>query len=86
MLFDGLGIADGLQKGAFYAVVVKDRHPSLPAADEPYCTRSQMVSYRAQGGVELARAHQYLRPDRTIGLSGRPDPKRVLVDGTVYFC
>jgi hypothetical protein len=30
--------------------------------------------------------HQYLRPDGTLGLSGRPDPKLVLYEGVVYYC
>jgi hypothetical protein len=35
--------------------------------------------------VEIARAHQYLRPDDTLGLSGKPDPKRVVDDGVLYW-
>jgi len=43
-----------------------------------------MVSYRDASGNEVARVHQYLRPDGTIGASGKPDPKRVFINGTLY--
>ncbi|HVB80510.1 MAG TPA: hypothetical protein VNE82_11275 [Candidatus Binataceae bacterium] len=62
-----------------------ERHPSPPAAGEPYCTRSQEVSYiDPDTNEEVARAHRYLRPDGTIGASGRPDPKRVRYNGILY--
>jgi len=72
------------RSGEFTAVVIEDRHPSLTAANEPFCTRSQMISYRDASNNENARVHQYLRTDGTIGASGRPDPKRVYSNGTLY--
>jgi hypothetical protein len=36
-------------------------------------------------GEKVAGVHQYLRPDGTIGLSGRPDPKEVYIDGVLYI-
>ncbi len=72
------------QSGEFSAVVSQDRHPSLTAANEPFCTRSQMISYRDASDFEMARVHQDLRTDGTIGASGRPDPKRVYANGTLY--
>lgn len=73
-----------MQRGEFTPVVIEDRHPSLMKANEPYCTKSQMVSYRDKDNNEVVRVHQYLRPDKTIGASGRPDPKRLLKDGVLY--
>ena len=73
-----------LHKGELTAALLRDRHPSLPAADEPFCTCSQMVSYRDLNGNEIARVHQYLRQDGQIGASGRPDPKRLYEDGILY--
>jgi hypothetical protein len=70
--------------GEFTQVVIEDRHPSLMKAAEPFCTQSQMVSYRDKDQNEIVRVHQYLRPDKTIGASGRPDPKRLFQDGTLY--
>lgn len=72
------------KSGEFSAVAIEDRHPSLTVANEPFCTRSQMISYRDQSNNEVARAHQYLRTDGTLGASGKPDPKRVLFNGTLY--
>lgn len=71
-------------RGEFSVVPLEDRHPALIAANEPVCTRSQMLSYRDAQGHEVARVHQYLRPNGDIGASGRPDPKRLFKDGELY--
>jgi len=73
-----------VQSGELRTEEWDSRHPSLHNADEPYCTRSQMLSYFDQDSNEVARVHQYLRPDGTIGASGRPDPKRLLDGGVLY--
>ena len=73
-----------LQRGEFRAVLLEDRIPASIEADEPKDTRSQMISYRDKDDNEMARVHQYLRPDGTIGASGKPDPKRLLFDGILY--
>lgn len=70
--------------GDLAAVVIEHRHPSRIEANEPFCTYSQMVSYRDRDGIEIARVHQYLRPDKTIGASGLPDPKRLYEGGILY--
>jgi len=44
-----------------------------------------MVAYLDAGGQRIALVHQYLRPDGTIGGSGRPDPKELLEDGIIYY-
>jgi hypothetical protein len=76
---------EGIQAGRIKAVVTGDRHPALPLANEPFCTHSQEITYiDPSSNDEIARAHQYLRPDGKIGLSGLPDPKRVLLDGVWY--
>ena len=62
----------------------RDNHPSRTEANEPFCTRTQQVSYLDENNMEVARVHQYLRPDGTIGASGLPDPKRLLVGGILY--
>jgi hypothetical protein len=72
------------QRGEFSVVALEDRHPTLTAANEPHCTHSQMLSYRDSSGNEVARVHQYLRPDGQIGASGKPDPKRLYKDGELY--
>lgn len=45
---------------------------------------SEMVSYRNQDGREIARVHQFRRPDGSLAASGKPDPKRLLQDGVLY--
>lgn len=82
--FNRSNYADRLQAGELVEHILEDRHPSLTAANEPFCTYSQMISYREHDGNEVARVHQYLRPDKTIGASGHPDPKRVLDGGILY--
>jgi hypothetical protein len=72
------------QAGELRQVVQDSRHPSLPVAPVPHCTRSQIITYFDAGGVEVATVHQYLQPDGTLGASGRPDPKKLLVSGVLY--
>lgn len=74
-----------VQSGVLIAKVKKDRHPSLPLAKEPFCTRSQLVYYYNQDGDQVAIVHQYLRTDGTLGLSGKPDPKKLRVDDVIYI-
>ena len=74
-----------VQAGTLRAQLLRDGHPAAPLANEPFCTRSQSIAYLDGDGNEIARVHQYLRPDGSIGLSGRPDPKRLLRDGVLYI-
>ena len=83
-MFNEGGCWEKLRTGEITAVLLEDRHPSLTAANEPFCTRSQMVSYRDANNQEIARVHQYLRTDGTLGASGKPDPKRLFKDGILY--
>jgi len=73
-----------VQSGEFKAVLLEDRIPAHIEADVPRGTRSQMISYRDVNGDEVARVHQYLKPDGSIGASGKPDPKRLLFNGVLY--
>ena len=50
---------------------------------EPRCTRSQMVLYLTLDDKPLALIHQYRRSNGDLGGSGRPDPKRLFVDGRI---
>jgi hypothetical protein len=45
---------------------------------------SVMLSYRDENGDEMARVHQYQRPNGSIAASGLPDPKRLVQDGILY--
>ena len=57
-----------------------------PEVGLPEGTRSQMVWYLGQDGQKLILVHQYLLPDGTIGGSGRPDPKRMVLDDEIIYC
>jgi hypothetical protein len=83
--FNEGGYWERLRSGEYTSVVRENRHPSLTATNEPFCTQSQMVSYLDQNGNEIARVHQDLRTDGTIGASGKPDPKRLL-EGDILYC
>ena len=85
MLFNQAGIPERARRNELTIKIAEDRHPSPPLANEPICTRSQIIAYYNQDGVKVAAAHQYLRPDGTIGLSGKPDPKLMLHNGILYF-
>jgi hypothetical protein len=69
--------------GEFTILVMENKHPAQTLAKEPFCTRSQMVSYR-DGSNEIARVHQYVKPNGQLGASGKPDPKRLLHNGVLY--
>lgn len=83
-LFNSEGILERVQRGNIVEVVTRSSHPASPVAGEPFCTRSQTVEYYDAEWDFVAMAHRYLRKDGTIGLSGRPDPKKVVVEGQLY--
>src|SRR4029453_81011 len=73
-----------LQAGELRARCRREGHPAPPESGQPYFTQSQGVAYFEKDNKEVARIHQYLRPDGLLGGSGRPDPKRVLQGGILY--
>jgi hypothetical protein len=72
--------------GNLILIVDRQRHRSAPpTADLPYCTHTQMILFRdRETHDDVIFAHQYLRPDGTIGGFGRPDPKWILENGVIY--
>ena len=63
----------------------RDDHLKEPeTVGQPWCTRSQTIRYGDEAGQWLVVVHQYLRPDGTLGASGRPDPKRLPLGNTVF--
>jgi hypothetical protein len=72
-----------LRAGELSELVLEEGHPSPPRAQEPFCTRSQLVAYY-EGGTKVAEVHQVVRPDGDLGASGRPDPKRLLAGEILY--
>jgi hypothetical protein len=82
-LFNEHQLWEKVQQGEFTSTVLESRI-APPNAEQPAGTVSQMLSYRDSANNEVARVHQYLKPDGTIGGKGRPDPKRVFLDGVLY--
>jgi len=74
-------ITDGLLMPKF----LRNAHLEKPAErKEPYCTRSQTIRYSDNADHWVVEIHQYFRPDKTIGASGKPDPKRLRIGNTVF--
>jgi hypothetical protein len=83
-LFISSGLQSLIDSGALSELLEKDAHPSQTIAQEPFCTRSQIVGYANEEGVVVVRVHRYLRTDGSIGASGRPDPKYLVISGVTY--
>ncbi len=48
-------------------------------------TRSIVDSYYDETDRKVMTLHHFLRPNGTLGGSGKPDPKELLVDGIMYY-
>ena len=84
-LFSEARIEERARSGELTFQITYNEHPSPPLAGEPICTRSQLLEYYDRQGEKVALIHRYLRPDNTIGLSGKHDPKEVLQNGVRYY-
>jgi hypothetical protein len=56
----------------------------LAETDFPDGTYSETVEY-FEGDLKLAVAHRYVLPDGRIGGSGRPDPKKMVCCGVIFY-
>lgn len=66
-------------------VTLKEDNPAPPRAFLPAGTRSQIVIYKdVHTRKVVAIVHQYMRPDNTLGTSGKQDPKMINVDNVSY--
>lgn len=76
-----------IQDGRLLPVVLKDAILQDPVAKgEPPGTRSQIVRYMdARDGQWVVTIHQYIRPDGTIGASGKPDPKWLRINNLILI-
>ncbi len=71
--------------GQLLAVKEKEGHPTPPLGGEPECTHSQIWHYYTLRRELVAVVHQYQRPDGTIGLSGRIDPKALYMENRAVY-
>lgn len=75
-----------IRTGQLISVIIEDRplqNPSLRG--EPPGTRSQVIRYVDLSGQWVVVVHQYLRPNGDLGGSGKPDPKRLRIAGTIFI-
>lgn len=72
-----------MRAGEFTGTIRRSR-PARPAAGQPLGTLSQEVYYFDRAGVEVARVHQYLLADGSLGAGGKPDPKSLFLNGVRY--
>ncbi len=87
-------IRDAFNNGPFLQMIRDNRivprrtySYHLPSPEDwqgPFCTHSQIIAYVDSRKNLIAEIHRYLRPDGTLGASGRPDPKRLLVEGVLW--
>ncbi|HEX2049611.1 MAG TPA: hypothetical protein VHJ34_03140 [Actinomycetota bacterium] len=54
-----------------------------PKSGQPSGTLSQTLAY-SDGTRTVATAHRFLLKDGSLGGSGRPDPKSLVWEGTIY--
>ncbi len=82
-IFNDGRYAELVGHGELTEKLIREGKPST-AANEPPGTRSQVVAYLDRSGKQVCIVHRYLRPDGSLGGSGRPDPKKILKDGVIY--
>jgi len=75
-----------ISKGLLVPQLLRDnvlQNPNLKG--EPPGTRSQTIRYSDLAGQWVVVIHQYLRPDGSLGASGKPDPKRLRIGDTIFL-
>jgi hypothetical protein len=84
-LFREAQIDERLASGELTLIVKRgtERHARADTG-EPPGTVSHVVVYLDGQGRAQAMAHEYLRPDGSIGASGQRDPKWLRFDGVVW--
>ncbi len=77
-----------IAKGELVPKYLRDKelkNPHNRRFPEPIGTKSQMIRYVDRSGKWFVEIHQYLRPDGTLGASGKPDPKRLKINDMIYI-
>ena len=84
-MFNNSQLPELIERGEITPRQLRDAHLEQPErVGESYCTRGQMLRYVDEGGTLLVEVFQYLRPDGSLGASGRPDPKRMRVGNEIW--
>ncbi len=73
-----------VQSGELKEIVRKSKLVK-PASRQPKGTKSESVVYvEIATDSQVARIHRYVLPDGSIGASGEPDPKSLVVAGVSF--
>lgn len=83
--FNSMGLAKQAEDGTLMQILERES-PARPQANQPTGTRSRMVWYVDSTMTKVALVHEYRLTDGTIGGSGKPDPKRLVVGDEVLYC
>jgi hypothetical protein len=70
-------------RGELIVQIRRRSHPKRPPRGEPKCTWSQIAYYFTPTNELVAIVHQYRRPDGKLGASGKPDPKRLILEDRI---
>ena len=83
--FNNSQIPEDIEQERLTPYFLRDNHLENPErVAEERCTRGQMIRYVDQQGTWIVEVFQYMRPDGTLGASGRQDPKRMRVGNEVW--
>ena len=84
-IYNAGAYAELIRAGDLLLEVKRSGHPAPERSGLPSCTRSQILRVYDKTYARIAVLHQYLLPNGSIGASGRPEPKALLIDGTLYY-
>ena len=63
---------------------IRHEGPAHPRSGQPPGTKSVLYQYW-DGPRVVMMLHCFIKPDGTLGASGKMDPKRLLVNGIYYY-
>ena len=66
--------------------VLSHNQHAKPQSGQVAGTMSQIIKCYDESEMLVLVVHQFVRPDGTIGASGKPDPKRIVQNGIDYVC
>lgn len=69
-----------IEKGELVEKMLRDKVLKSPKSYQgPTGTRTQYIRYTDSNGTLIVEFHRFLRPDGTLGATGKPDPKKLRV-------
>ena len=71
-----------MQSGELRKALHRENHLKTP---ERFCTRSLVDVYQDEYGEDVVHIHRLILPNGRPGGSGLPDPKRLVLNGVIYY-